>query len=128
LGPLASKYHTLNPQIPPEYRTLNSSQYLQAAAAQWFESLGQRYETPGDNFDDFVQLFINRWDELNWQDKALRRFHALKQEGSNTDIESYNMAFQAAYQAIAKEISEYTAVRTYTAGLKPRTQADLERS
>ncbi|MCJ1300612.1 hypothetical protein MMC08_003409 [Hypocenomyce scalaris] len=64
------RFHMLNPQIVPAYRTMHSAQYLSGAACMWFASLGQRFEEPGDHFDEFVQLFLAQWDEFNWRDEA----------------------------------------------------------
>ncbi len=122
------RFHMLNPQITPEYRTLNSVQYLSNTAATWHQSIGEKFNSPGDNFDQFVRLFLARWDEFNWRDKALAIFNQTKQEGANSDIEVYNMTFQMAYQAVTEEVTPYVAIRVFIDGLKPKTRASLEQS
>ena len=106
--------------------TPTAGQYLEDAALGWYRSLEQRIRQPGDTWEEFVRLFRDRWDELNWLEKAMQKFATIAQKGDHNDIGDYNAAFQTLYTAQVNEVSEIFAVRRYIDGLKPRTRVNLE--
>lgn len=120
--------------ITPENKVLWHGQYLLETAARWFQTVPAKLKAPCAtwaesyaNWDEFIRLFLLRFDDPNWLNTALESYNTIRQEGEYKDIHAYCDAFTVLYDDVKGEVSLYAVLRRFMDGLRSQTKADCQR-